>query len=76
MNERENKMRKLFMKSVSAVLVLAMLLSLLSVSAYATTNVDIKINDINNNVLPIISFPLIFPFFNIFPKLHKNMSLY
>jgi len=53
MNERENKMRKLFMKSVSAVLVLAMLLSLLSVSAYATTNVDIKINDINNNVVNI-----------------------
>ena len=50
-------MRKLLMKSVSTVLVLAMLFSLLSVSVFATTEADapvtIKINDINSNVVNI-----------------------
>ena len=46
-------MKKLLRKSISTVLVLSMLFSLLSVSAFATTNINIKINDINNNVVNI-----------------------
>ena len=50
-------MKKILRKSVSAVLVFAMLFSLLSVSVFAETeneaSVNIKINDINNNVVSI-----------------------
>ena len=52
-------MIKVFMKTVSAVLVLTMLLSLLSVSVLATAEgdasakINIKINDINDNVVNI-----------------------
>ena len=46
-------MKKILRKSISYVLVISMLFSLLSVSAFATTNINIKINDINNNVVSI-----------------------
>ncbi len=51
-------MRKILIKSISAVLVLTMLLGLFSVSTFATEedvaeSISIKINDINNNVVNI-----------------------
>ncbi len=48
-------MRKMLIKSLSAVLVLTMLLGLFSASTFAATegSADIKINDINNNVVNI-----------------------
>ncbi len=46
-------MKKILRKSISTVLVISMLFSLLSVSVFATTNISIKINDINNNVVNI-----------------------
>ena len=58
--ERKDNMRKLLKKSVSSVLVLAMMFSLFSVSAFAKAN--IKINDINNNIVKINSY-----FLNIKP---------
>ena len=49
--ERKDNMKKIFKKSISSVLVLAMMFGLFSVSAFAKAN--IKINDINNNVVNI-----------------------
>jgi len=49
-------MRKILIKSLSIILVLAMLIGVLTVSAVATAvaeSIDVKINDINNNVVNI-----------------------
>ena len=59
MYERIDNMKNILIKSVSIVLTLAMLLGVMSVSTFATTegevaeSVDVKINDINNNVVNI-----------------------